>query len=240
MVLGGTCTRNCRFCSVSSGHPERPDVDEPEKVAEAIRRMGLRHAVITMVTRDDLNDGGAGHVAATVRAVRSVNSGTTIEVLIADFRGETFPADLVLESRPDVFGHNIETVERLYESIRGRRCTYQMALGVLRRAANHPASPIVKSALMVGHGETPEEVRQTLTDLRHAGCEAVCIGQYLRPTPKQRRVVEYVHEDQFRTYEQMARDLGFSFAVAGPFVRSSYRSEELVRAPFAKGRLQAV
>lgn len=240
MILGNTCTRNCRFCSVSSGHPQAPDVEEPSKVANAIRHMGLRHAVITMVTRDDLDDGGAGHMAATVRAIRALAPGTTIEVLVSDFKGQPEPIDVVLESKPDVFGHNIETVERLYEEIRGRRCTYGAALGVLRRAASHPSAPIVKSALMVGHGETFQEVRQTLEDLRAAGCEAICIGQYLRPGPKQRPVLEFVHEEQFSTYERLARDLGFSFAVAGPFVRSSYRAEELVRAPLAKGRLQAV
>lgn len=240
MVLGNSCTRNCRYCSVPSGKPEEVEFDEPARVAEAVRKMGLRHAVITSVTRDDLADGGARHIADTVRAIRRSNPGTTIEVLVPDFLGDTAAVDAVLESRPDVFGHNIETVERLYSTIRGKRCSYRTALGVLRHAAESPLRTLVKSALMVGHGEKHEEVKQTLLDLLNAGCDAVCIGQYLRPTTKQREVVEYISPAQFAEYENLAYALGFGFAVAGPFVRSSYRSEELFTAVGQKARLRVI
>ncbi|GMV94035.1 MAG: lipoyl synthase [Candidatus Hydrogenedentota bacterium] len=239
MILGNTCTRSCRFCSVPGGKPEGVDASEPEHVAEAIAKMKLKHAVITSVTRDDLPDGGAGHIAETIRAVRRLSPRTSVEVLTPDFMGDFDAVDIVLDARPDVFGHNIETVERLYTTIRGKRCTYQEALGVLRHVAER-RDPIVKSALMVGHGETPDEVEQTLRDLLNAGCEAVCIGQYLRPSTKQREVLEYVTPEQFTAYEKQAYDMGFAFAVAGPFVRSSYRSEELMKTTFARNRVRAV
>ncbi len=229
MILGNVCTRNCAFCSVTSGHPEALDPDEPARVAEAVRELGTRHAVITSVTRDDLPDGGAAHFARTVAAVRAANPGTTVEVLVPDFLGEEAPVRTVLASVPEVFGHNIETVERLYDALRRRKITYRDALRVLETAAAHRSGSIVKSALMVGHGEEPAEVRTTLTDLLAAGCEAVAIGQYLRPTPKQRRVTEFVTPEQFKAYEALAYELGFKFAIAGPFVRSSYRSEELLQ-----------
>lgn len=237
MILGNTCTRNCRYCSVPSGRPEAVDADEPRRVAEAIRKMGLRHAVITSVTRDDLPDGGAAHIAETVIQVRRMSPGTTIELLVPDFMGDRRAVETVLAVRPEVFAHNIETVERLYPTVRGRRCPYQTALGVLRQAADYEPQVIVKSALMVGHGETDEEVRRTLHDLREAGCEAVCIGQYLRPTLKQREVEGFVTPERFKEYEEYAYGLGFGFAVAGPFVRSSYRSEELMDIDWVKGKL---
>ncbi|MCC6699857.1 MAG: lipoyl synthase [Candidatus Hydrogenedentes bacterium] len=240
MILGNTCTRSCRYCSVPAGKPEPPDPSEPEHVADAIARMNLKHAVITSVTRDDLSDGGAGHIAATVLAVRQKCPATTLELLVPDFQGDLTAVDTVMAVQPEVFSHNIETVERLYPSVRGRRCTYETALGVLRHAANSRGQTIIKSAFMVGHGETPEEVGQTLQHLLDAGCEAVCIGQYLRPTPKQREVAEYVTPEQFKDYESLAYELGFAFAVAGPFVRSSYRSDELMKTEFARGRVQAV
>ena len=236
MVLGNSCTRNCRYCAVPSGKPEPVESDEPIRVAQAIRRMGLRHAVITSVTRDDLPDGGAEHIAATVCAVRELNPNTTIEVLVPDFLGDAAAVETVLASQPDVFGHNIETVERLYPTVRGKRCTYRTALDVLRIAAEYEPRMIVKSAFMLGHGETEDEVRQTLHDLLDAGCEAVCIGQYLRPTLKQREVEAFVTPEKFMEYEAYAYAIGFGFAVAGPFVRSSYRSEELMEARWARDR----
>ncbi len=240
MILGNTCTRSCRYCSVPAGKPEPRDPQEPQHVAQAIARMGLKHAVITSVTRDDLPDGGSGHIAETIRAVRQVSPLTTVEILVPDFRGDQDAVNRVLDARPDVFAHNIETVERLYPTIRGKRCTYGTALGVLRQAADYAPRTIVKSALMVGHGETPDEVERTFHDLLDAGCEAVCLGQYLRPSRKQREVVEYIRPEQFRIYEALAYDLGFAFAVAGPFVRSSYRSEELMMTTFARERNRAV
>ena len=234
MILGNTCTRNCRYCSVPSGKPEGVEADEPRRVAEAIHRMKLRHAVITSVTRDDLADGGAAHIAETVREVRALNPDTTIEVLVPDFLGDRAAVETVLASQPEVYAHNTETVERLYPTVRGKRCTYETALSTLRIAAEYRPRSIVKSAFMVGHGETEEEVNKTLRDLSEHGCEAVCIGQYLRPTLKQREVEDFVTPAKFKEYEDYAYGLGFGFAVAGPFVRSSYRSEELMDAMVAR------
>jgi lipoic acid synthetase len=216
------------------------DADEPEHVAKAIRDMDLRHAVITAVTRDDLADGGAAHIAAVVRAVHRATPETTIEVLTPDFQGEAESVRTVIESGPEVFSHNIETVRRLHGMLRGRRVSYETALDVLREAARCEPRPIVKSAFMVGHGETGEEVRETLSDLRDAGCDAVNIGQYLRPTSKQREVVEFVPPQRFAEYERWSVELGFRFAVAGPFVRSSYRSDEMMEQPFARERVRAL
>lgn len=240
MILGNSCTRNCRYCSVPSGKPEPVEVDEPRRVAEAIRKMGLRHAVITSVTRDDLPDGGAAHIAETVRTVRALNPNTTIELLVPDFMGDAAAVETVLAAQPEVFGHNIETVERLYPSVRGKRCTYRTALDVLRMAADWEPRVIVKSAFMVGHGETEDEIKQTLQDLLDVGCEAVCIGQYLRPTLKQREVESFVTPEKFKEYEEYAYAIGFGFAVAGPFVRSSYRSEELMAVKWVREGVQAV
>ncbi len=237
MVLGNLCSRNCSFCSVPSGRPDFDDPEEPQNVAEAVRRMQLRHAVVTTVVRDDLADGGASHIAQTIRAIHDLNPGTTVEILVSDFSGDRAAVRTVLDASPEVFCHNIETVERLYSRVRDRRFEYRSALGVLRMAAEESDGAIVKSALMVGHGETAAEVEATLRDLRDAGCEAVCIGQYLRPSGKQIEVNEFVHPDRFKEYEAAAYALGFEFAVAGPFVRSSYRSEALLDTPFAQRRL---
>jgi lipoic acid synthetase len=239
MVLGNTCTRNCRYCSVPSGKPEGTDAEEPLHAAEAVRHMGLRHVVITSVTRDDLPDGGAAHIAATVTAIRELNPETSVEVLVPDFGADRAAIETVLAAMPEVFGHNIETVERLYSTLRGQRYDYGTALRVLEVAAAYKARPIVKSALMVGHGESEEEVRRTLEDLLAVGCDAVSIGQYLRPTPKQRAVEEFVRPERFERYQEVAYGLGFNFAVAGPFVRSSYRSDEMMEAPFARERVRA-
>lgn len=237
MVLGNVCSRNCAFCSVPSGRPVFDDPEEPQNVAEAVRRMNLRHAVVTTVVRDDLPDGGAGHIAQTIRAIHARNPGTTVEILVSDFSGDPDAIRTVLDARPEVFCHNIETVERLYPRIRDRRFNYRSALGVLRLAAVDADGSIIKSALMVGHGETPAEVEAALRDLRDAGCDAVCIGQYLRPSEKQAPVAEFVPPDLFLRYEALAYAIGFEFAVAGPFVRSSYRSEALLDTPFARRRL---
>ena len=240
MILGNLCTRNCRYCSVPSGRPHgEVDADEPDHVAHAVAEMGVRHAVITSVTRDDLPDGGAAHFAATVNAIHEQRPETSVELLTPDFLGDEGAITTVLESRPHVFGHNIETVRRLYSDLRGKRYSYDLGLGVLRSVAAHPSPVIIKSAFMVGHGETADEVRETLLDLLDAGCEVVSIGQYLRPTRKQREVVDFVHPDQLQAYESMAYDLGFKFAVAGPFVRSSYRSEEVMDTEFARERFGA-
>ena len=237
MILGNLCTRNCRYCSVPSGKPDGTvDVDEPEHVAQAVSEMQVRHAVITSVTRDDLSDGGAGHFAQTVEAIQAASPTTSVELLTPDFDADESAVITVLESEPHVFGHNIETVRRLYSSLRGKRYSYELGLDVLRIVANQKTPTIIKSAFMVGHGETAAEVRQTLVDLREVGCDVVSIGQYLRPTRKQREVAEFVHPDVLAEYEAMAYELGFAFAVAGPFVRSSYRSEEVMDTELARTR----
>jgi lipoic acid synthetase len=239
MLLGNVCTRNCRYCSVDSGRPEALDINEPSHVAEAVTQMQLRHVVITSVTRDDLDDGGSAHIAETIRRVKAVNPKTTVEILIPDFLGDRHAIETVLDAEPEVFSHNIETVESLYPTVRGRQFPYGEALKVLKIAAEHVSQPIVKSALMVGHGETPDEVRSTLQDLLTAGCEVVNIGQYLRPSGKQRPVAGYTTPHQFDTYEREAYAMGFQFAVAGPFVRSSYRSEAVMEQEFARTKLRA-
>jgi lipoic acid synthetase len=199
--------------------------------------MGLRHAVVTTVVRDDLPDGGASQIAETIHAIHRFNPGTTVEILVSDFSGDPEAIQTVLDAGPEVFCHNIETVERLYSRVRDRRFRYRGALGVLRMAGQGARHAIIKSALMVGHGESPGEVEATLRDLREAGCEAVCVGQYLRPSRMQVPVTEFVEPVQFARYEALAYELGFAFAVAGPFVRSSYRSEALLDTPFARDRL---
>lgn len=237
MVLGNTCTRNCSFCSVDSGKPTFDDPDEPSNVAQAVKRMALNHAVVTTVVRDDLPDGGALHIADTIRAIREANPNTTVEILVSDFRGDRDAIRTVLDAKPEIFCHNIETVERLYPKIRDRRFTYESALGTLTMARDLSPRAIVKSAMMLGLGEKEEEVKATLGDLLEAGCDAVCIGQYLQPTKQQTDVQAFVHPDQFNAYEEMAYTMGFSFALSGPFVRSSYRSEAILETDFARERL---
>ena len=228
LVLGNICTRNCAFCGVSHGQPGLVDEREPENVAEAVARLGIRHAVVTSVTRDDLDDGGARHIARTVTFVKEKNGETTVEVLVPDFCGDVNAIACVVTSGPEVFGHNIETVERLHPRLRDKRYSYQRSLEVLRVARGLKPDGYVKSALILGCGETETDVLGTLNDLRSAGCDAVAMGQYLRPGPGNGPVAEFVTPDQFKSYEQAAREMGFAFAVAGPFVRSSYRSEDLL------------
>ena len=230
MVLGNVCTRNCRFCSVPHGRPECPDSDEPAHVAESVKALGLRHAVLTCVTRDDLPDGGAAHIAASVRAIHETSPETTVEVLVSDFLGKTECVDMVLAAGVRVYGHNIETVERLTPTVRSV-AKYRRSLDVLSYAAAHCGKDcVVKSGLMVGLGETDDEIRQTLKDLRAAGVEIVTIGQYLQPTPANCEVERLVTPDEFKMWEQVAeKELGFRRAVCGPLVRSSYMAEEALR-----------
>ena len=237
MVLGNTCSRNCTFCSVDSGKPTFDDAEEPENVALSVKRMKLKHAVVTTVVRDDLPDGGANHIAETISAIHRVNPGTTVEILVSDFAGDRKAITTVLDAKPEIFCHNIETVERLYPSVRDRRFTYKSALSVLTMAREMAPRTIVKSALMLGLGETEDDVKATLDDLKEAGCEAVCIGQYLRPTTQQAEVQDYIHPDQFAAYEELAYSMGFGYAVCAPFVRSSYRSEAVLETDYARERL---
>lgn len=240
MILGDICTRNCSYCSVPHGTPNPVDANDPWRVAEAVRRMRLRYAVVTSVTRDDLADGGAAQFVKTVAAIRQTSPDTAIELLAPDFGGGREALEQVLGAAPDVFGHNIETVARLYRKVRDAHADYERSLGVLRRAAGFSPKPIVKSAFMVGHGETREEVRKTLEDLFSAGCTAVCIGQYLRPTQYQRDVCEFVPPHIFEEYKHAAHGLGFTFVAAGPFMRSSYGAAQMLSNPVAHRRLSAL
>ncbi|HVF61924.1 MAG TPA: lipoyl synthase [Thermoanaerobaculia bacterium] len=232
MILGDVCTRRCGFCAVTSGRP-RPGVDaeEPAHVAEAVAAMGLRHAVVTSVDRDDLPDGGARHFADVIAAIHWRNPGTAVEVLTPDFRGVPDALDVVLRARPEVFSHNTETVPRLYRAARpGSR--YDRTVGLLAAAASRrhagEYSGVVKTGMMLGLGETPEEVRTTLRDLRGAGVEVLTLGQYLQPTPRHLPVARWVHPDEFAAYRDEALALGFRHCTAGPLVRSSYHAHEHV------------
>lgn len=239
MVMGNTCTRHCTYCAVNSGRPGELDLEEPAHIAEAVKRLGLKHAVLTSVTRDDLPDGGAGHIAETIRAIKAAMPETTIEVLVQDFDGKREDIARVQAAGPEIFSHNIETVRSVFPRIRDRRFTYQQSLEVLRIAREYSQGRFIKSAFMLGCGETPEEIEETLVDLKAAGCDAVSIGQYLQPTPKHFAVQAYIAPEQFKTYESLAWRLGFGFAVAGPFVRSSYRSEALLESDYALARMNA-
>ncbi len=222
MILGSTCTRDCRFCDVPTGRPGPADLDEPARVARAVAAMGLRHVVVTSVNRDDLPDGGGGIWAATVHAIRQACPQTVIEVLPGDFAGRWASAGPLLDARPDIFGHNVETVERLYPSARPQ-ASYPRSLELLRIAAGEGL--LTKSGLMVGLGESFEEVATVLGDLRAIGVRIVTIGQYLRPSPAHLPVERYVPPEQFAQYEQLAGELGFDGAACGPLVRSSYHAE---------------
>lgn len=227
MILGNKCTRPCGFCSVPRGTPEAPSDDEPQRVAEAAARLGLRHVVITSVTRDDLPDGGADHFYRCVVAVRK-ETGARIEVLTPDFDGNTSAWDRVLESRPDVFNHNVETVPRLYKRVRGR-ADYHRSLELLAHAKRSLPGMLTKSGLMLGLGESREELLGVLADLRSAGCDALTLGQYLAPTLKHIPVSRYVPPEEFEELGELARKLGFVHVASGPFVRSSYHADEVVQ-----------
>lgn len=231
MVLGRVCTRGCRFCSVSSGRaPAPPDPDEPEAVAEAVAELGLRYLVLTMVTRDDLPDGGAGHAAATIAAVKRRNPGARVELLGSDFGADEQALAIVARAGADVLAHNIEVVRRLTPQVRHPRCGYDTSLGVLRRLGELAGDAVpVKSSLLLGLGETHEEVLETLEDLRHHGVSLVTLGQYLQPERGRWPVAEYVSPERFAGYERAGRKLGFDAVVAGPLVRSSYFADELYR-----------
>ena len=227
MLLGHTCTRGCRFCAVTTGNPRGAfDPREPEHVARAIGRLGLKYVVLTMVDRDDLLDGGASHVARTVQALRAEVPQLLVETLVGDFGGRCRDVDVVLASAPDVFAHNIEVVRRLTPLIRDQRCDYDRSLAVLKRAKDLHPERLVKSSIMVGIGESDAEVLQTLVDLRGAGVDIVTLGQYLRPTPKHAAVDRYVPPELFDEYARQGQALGFSFTASGPLVRSSYHAAE--------------
>lgn len=224
MLLGDRCTRHCRFCNVAPGRPLPPVSTEPEQVAEAAARLGLQHVVLTSVARDDLPDGGAHYFAQAIRAVRNRLPGATVEVLIPDFNGSLAALEIVAEARPDVFNHNIETVERLSARVRAK-ATYRRSLAVLSWARQRGLA--VKSGLMVGLGETCGEVIEAMRDLRRSGCDLLTIGQYLQPTPHQIDVAEYIHPEVFAWYQEVAASLGFRVTASAPLVRSSYHAAEV-------------
>jgi lipoic acid synthetase len=228
MILGSVCTRPCGFCSVPRGEPEPLEDDEPERVAEAAHRLGLRHVVITSVTRDDLPDGGAEHFYRCVLAVRQ-RTGAVVEVLTPDLLGDRRAIDRVLEARPEVYNHNMETVPRFYRKVRGR-ADYQRSLDLLAHVKHSAPEVLTKSGLMLGLGETAEELLDTLADLRAVGCDMLTLGQYLTPTLKHIPVARFLPPEEFEALGALARSLGFRHVASGPFVRSSYHAGEMVSA----------
>ena len=228
MLLGDTCTRGCRFCAVTTGQPRGAvDVREPEHVARALSRMPLQYVVMTMVDRDDLLDGGAGHVAKTVTRLKEMRPDMLVETLLGDFGGHHDAVDVTVDARPDVWAHNIEVVRGLQRSIRDVRCGYDQSLGVLRRAKERAPEIVTKSSIMVGIGETDDEVVETMQDLRAASVDILTIGQYLRPTPKHAPVARYVEPPCFDEFARQGRAMGFAFVASGPLVRSSYKAAEV-------------
>ncbi len=225
MILGNVCTRPCGFCSIAKGKTETVQIDEPERVAEAAVRLGLKHVVITSVTRDDLPDGGAEHFYNCILAVRE-RTGADIEVLTPDFRGDRNAIQRVIEAHPDVFNHNTETVPRLYHRVR-RNAVYQRTLDLLIQVKDTDPSIITKSGLMLGLGETREEVLEVCADLRAAGCDMITIGQYLQPTPENLPVERFLPPEEFDEVGDQVRAMGFKLVASGPFVRSSYNAGEM-------------
>jgi lipoic acid synthetase len=228
LALGKECTRNCGFCDIDfSKEPKPPEHDEPERIALSVKELGLKHVVITMVARDDLPDGGAAHVARIIHAVRAEVPGCTIEVLTSDFSGNFSALDTVLEARPEVFNHNIETVRLLTPRIR-HKATYDRTLDVLRHAKASKKAGWIKSGIMVGIGETEEQVKETIQDLHAAGCDIITIGQYLQADYRKFRVKVFIPPDQFKVYETYGLSLGVPQMYCGPLVRSSYNAAEVL------------
>jgi lipoic acid synthetase len=228
MILGDVCTRGCRFCAVKTGRPTTLDLQEPERVAEAIAHMGLDYVVITSVDRDDLDDGGAAIFAQTIRAVKARSPGILVEVLTPDFSGDTAAVQTVLDAEPDVFAHNVETIKRLQRRVRDKRCGYDQSLDVLGYAKRQRslAASLTKTSIMVGVGETEAEVMEAMADLRKVGCDVVTFGQYLRPTAKHLAVDSFVMPEVFERYRVAALEMGFVYCASGPLVRSSYKAGE--------------
>ena len=233
MILGSLCTRACRFCAVQTGLPTELDLQEPERVAESVEKMGLKHVVITAVARDDLKDGGAEVFAETIRAVRRRNPFCSIEVLPSDMNGEYDNIKTLMDAKPDILNHNIETVKRLSPSVRAR-ATYERSLEVLRRAKEISPNTPTKSSIMVGLGETKEELLEAMDDLRANDVNILTLGQYLQPTKRHLKVQKYWSPEEFNELKEIALSKGFSHCEAGPLVRSSYHADEQVQAAKAK------
>ena len=228
MIAGDRCTRACGFCAVTTAKPFALEEDEPQRVAEAVMRMKLKHVVITAVARDDLKDGGAHHFARVITAIQKMDSSIIIEVLVPDFHADDSCIQTVLDARPDIYNHNMETVERLTPVVRSR-AKYRTSLQVLRRAkqfSSRGRGIVTKSGIMLGLGETEPEIFQTMDDLREVGCQVLTMGQYLRPTPNHLPVVEFVTPEQFDLYGEIARKKGFEHVASGPLVRSSYHAAD--------------
>jgi len=227
MILGDVCTRACRFCAVTSGRPIELDIGEPLRVAESVAQLGLRHAVITSVDRDDLADGGAGMFARTIKAIRRRSPATTIEVLTPDFQGDLAAVQTVVEARPDIFNHNTETVPRLYARIRPK-AVYANSLALLQHVKRLAPEMVTKSGLMVGLGETEDELLEVFRNMRAHDIDVLTVGQYLRPSKKHAEVARYYRPEEFVQLKQRAVDMGFAHVEAGPLVRSSYHADEQV------------
>ena len=228
MIAGDRCTRACGFCAVTTAKPSALEEDEPQRVAEAVMRMKLKHVVITAVARDDLKDGGAHHFARVITAIQKMDSSIIIEVLVPDFHADYSCIQTVLDAGPDIYNHNLETVERLTPVVRSR-AKYRTSLQVLRRAkelSSDGRGIVTKSGIMLGLGETEPEIFQTMDDLREVGCQVLTMGQYLRPTPNHLPVVEFVTPEQFDLYGEIARKKGFEHVASGPLVRSSYHAAD--------------
>ncbi|MCI8658276.1 MAG: lipoyl synthase [Oscillospiraceae bacterium] len=225
MILGSQCTRNCRFCSVAPGHPQPPDPEEPENVAAAAKKLGLRHVVLTCPTRDDLPDGGAEQFAQTVRAIRRACPGATVETLISDMQMNTAALDAVIEARPEVLNHNVETVRALQEAVRPQ-ADYERSLAVLRYCKEKDAALLTKTGFMVGLGETEEQIGELMDDVLAAGCDILTIGQYLQPSPEHYPLDRYASPEDFARYKEMALDKGFRYVASAPLARSSYKAWE--------------
>ena len=227
MILGDVCTRACRFCAVTSGRPAELDIGEPLRVAESVAQLGLRHAVITSVDRDDLADGGSGMFARTIKAIRRRSPATTIEVLTPDFQGDLAAVQTVVEARPDIFNHNTETVPRLYARIRPK-AVYANSLALLQHVKRLAPEMVTKSGLMVGLGETEDELRDVFRNMRAHDIDVLTVGQYLRPSKKHAEVARYYRPEEFVELKQQAMEMGFAHVEAGPMVRSSYHADEQV------------
>jgi lipoic acid synthetase len=225
MIAGDRCTRACGFCAVTTAKPFALEKDEPQRVAEAVRRMKLKHVVITAVARDDLKDGGADHFARTITAICEMDPSIIVEVLVPDFHAQDWCIQIVLDAGPNIYNHNLETVERLTPLVRSR-AKYRTSLRVLRRAKELGSGVVTKSGVMLGLGEKETELFQTMDDLREVGCEVLTMGQYLRPTPEHLPVVEYITPEQFGYYGDIARRKGFLYVASGPLVRSSYHAAD--------------
>jgi len=227
LILGNVCTRNCRFCGIASGKPQPVDDDEPQRVADMAAELNLRHVVVTSVTRDDLPDGGASHFARVVQAIRKRLPNSTVEILTPDFQGDPSAIMTAAQAHPDVYNHNVETVPRLYPTVRPQ-AVYEHSLELLALVKRHFSDMVTKSGLMLGLGETTGEVHQTLADLRSVGCDVVTIGQYLQPSRRHLPVTRYVPPEEFEALKGIAQGMGFSFVASGPFVRSSYLADEAI------------